>query len=187
MKVLGLDPGLRRTGWGIIEAHGDRLCYVAAGVIPSKGNLSLAERLVQLYVGLAKTIADYCPDEAAVETVFVNRNPFSTVKLCHARGIVLLVPAMSGLSVSEYAPNLIKKAIVGTGHANKIQVALMVCRLLYGYEPQDHDTDDIADALAVAICHAHYRTTTIKLNCEEKKHTHGIPYMAGGGAGKVDS
>ena len=173
MKLLGLDPGLRRTGWGVIESDGDRLFYVAAGLISSKDCLSLAERLVQLHDGVTETIAHYCPDEVAVETVFVNNNPVSTVKLSHARGVILMVPARAGLSVSEYEPTLIKKAVVGTGHANKLQVALMVCRLLHGYRRQCHDTDDVADALAVAICHAHYRTK-FRLTDEVGKYALGV-------------
>ncbi len=173
MKLLGLDPGLRRTGWGLIEADGDRLHYIAAGVISSQNSLSLAERLVQIHDGVAETISHYCPDEAAVETVFVNNNPITTVKLCHARGVILLVPARVGLSVSEYEPTLIKKTVVGTGHAKKVHVALMVYRLLHVHEygPRHHDTNDAADALAVAICHAHYRTTPLRLP-EKRQRSH---------------
>ncbi len=183
MKLLGLDPGLRRTGWGLIEAKGNRLRYIAAGVISSKDRLSLAERLVQIHDGVAETIAHYCPDEAAVETVFVNNNPIATVKLCHARGVVLLVPARVGLSVSEYEPTLIKKTVVGTGHANKVQVALMVCRLLHGPGPgrRHHNTDDATDALAVAICHAHYRTTSLRLTAQ------GRMFNSDGAAGEPES
>ncbi|VBB69526.1 Crossover junction endodeoxyribonuclease RuvC [invertebrate metagenome] len=158
MRLLGLDPGLRRTGWGIIESDGHQLHYVAAGVICVKEHFSLAERLVQIHDGVTATIAHHRPDEAAVEAAFVSRhNPVSTLKLGQARGVILLVPARAGLSVSEYEPNLIKKAVVGTGHATKCQVALMVYRLLLGC--QRHNTDDAADALAVAICHAHSRAT----------------------------
>lgn len=160
MRLLGLDPGLRRTGWGVIEAEGNRLNYVASGVVCSAEHLSLAERLVQLHDGVMAVIACHRPNEAAVEEIFVNRNPVSTLKLSQARGVVLLAPARAGLSVSEYKPTLIKKAIVGGGHAQKIQVAVMVERLLPGYL---YGSIDAADALAVAICHAHHRATAARL------------------------
>ena len=155
VRILGLDPGLRNTGWGIVDSMGNRLTYVAHGVAHSNGNDDLASRLSQLYRELLKIIHLYAPQEAAVEETFVNKNPSSTLKLGMARGIVLLAPAESGLPVGEYAANRVKKSVVGVGHADKNQVAVMVQRLLPGCGVVDADA---ADALAVAICHAHYRT-----------------------------
>ncbi|MBN2752925.1 MAG: crossover junction endodeoxyribonuclease RuvC [Rhodospirillaceae bacterium] len=156
MRLIGLDPGLRITGWGIVEAEGNRLSYVACGVVRSQDDLSLAERLTMLHVGILEVLKQYAPDEAAVEETFVNRNPTSTLKLGQARGVVMLAPALLGLSVAEYTPNLIKKNVVGTGHAAKDQVGLMVRTLLPGAAPEFADA---ADALAVAICHARYRAS----------------------------
>jgi crossover junction endodeoxyribonuclease RuvC len=155
VRILGLDPGLRNTGWGIVDSMGNRLTYVAHGVAHSDGNDDLAPRLSQLYQEILKIIQRYAPQEAAVEETFVNKNPSSTLKLGMARGIVLLAPAESGLRVGEYAANRVKKSVVGVGHADKSQVALMVQRLLPGCGVVSADA---ADALAVAICHAHYRT-----------------------------
>ena len=160
MKLLGLDPGLRNTGWGIIAVDGNRLVHVANGIVHADSHLPLAHRLVQLYDGLADVIVRYRPDEAAVEESFVNRNPGSTLKLGQARGVALLAPARAGLEVAEYAPNLIKKTVVGTGHAAKEQVQLMVRTLLPGCSITGADA---ADALAVAICHAHHRATALRL------------------------
>ncbi len=156
MRLLGLDPGLRHTGWGVIDATDNRLRHVANGVVGTDARLSLAERLVQLEEGLAAVIERFAPVEAAVEETFVNRNPGSTLKLGQARGIALLVPARAGLAVAEYPPNMVKKAVVGTGHAAKEQVQMMVRTLLPGCTITDADA---ADALAVAICHAHHRAT----------------------------
>ncbi len=156
MRLLGLDPGLRNTGWGVIDATDNRLRHVANGVVGTDARLSLAERLVQLEEGLAAVIERFAPVEAAVEETFVNRNPGSTLKLGQARGIALLVPARAGLAVAEYPPNMVKKAVVGTGHAAKEQVQMMVRTLLPGCTITDADA---ADALAVAICHAHHRAT----------------------------
>lgn len=155
VRLLGLDPGLRHTGWGVIDVDGNRLRAVADGVVHSDGALSLAERLVQLFEGLSAVVRDYAPQEAAVEETFVNKNPLSTLKLGQARGVALLVPALSGIAVSEYAPRLIKKAVVGTGTAAKEQVGMMIRMLLPGCTLHSADA---ADALAVAICHAHHRT-----------------------------
>lgn len=155
VRILGLDPGLRNTGWGIIDVQGNRLCYVAHGVVRSDSKDDLAPRLSQLYQGLLKIIETYSPHEAAVEETFVNKNPASTLKLGMARGIVLLAPAQAGLVVGEYAANRVKKSVVGVGHADKNQVALMVQRLL---PTSGVVSADAADALAVAICHAHYRS-----------------------------
>ena len=157
MRVIGLDPGLRRTGWGVIDAHGARLTHVANGVVQSDGDLATAERLVQLHEGINAVIADYRPDQAAVEETLVNKNAQSTLKLGVARGVALLVPALAGLSVAEYLPMIVKKAVVGTGHAEKEQVTMMVGRLLPGVEIRNADS---ADALAVAICHAHHAGST---------------------------
>ncbi len=154
LRLLGLDPGLRNTGWGVIEAEGNLLRHVANGVVSSDSALSLPERLVQLQDGLEKVIETYRPCEAAVEETFVNKNPASALKLGQARGIALLVPARAGLKVAEYTPNLIKKTVVGTGHAAKEQIQMMVATLLPGCKVSGPDA---ADALAVAICHAHHR------------------------------
>lgn len=154
MRLLGLDPGLRYTGWGVIEAEGNRLVFVADGTVKSDDRLGLAERLVQIHDGLTQVIETWRPEAAAVEETFVNRNPRSTLKLGQARGVALLAPAKAGLPVFEYAPNLVKKSVVGTGHAAKEQVQMMVRTLLPGCDPSGADS---ADALAVAICHAHLR------------------------------
>jgi crossover junction endodeoxyribonuclease RuvC len=154
MKLLGIDPGLRNTGWGIIESDGNRLTYVSDGVVKSDAKISLAERLVQLHDGLLEIIEEFKPAEAAVEETFVNVNPASTLKLGQARGIALFVPSKFGLPVAEYSPNLIKKSLVGSGHASKEQVQMMINTLLPGCNFQSADS---ADALAIAICHAHHR------------------------------
>ncbi len=153
LRLLGLDPGLRNTGWGVIDVTGNRLGHVANGVIRVAVEQSMAERLLALYQGLTEIIAAHRPGEAAVEETFVNKNPNSTLKLGQARGVVLLAPALSGLPVAEYAANRIKKAVTGAGHAEKAQIQMMVERLLPGVPI---DSPDAADALAVAICHAHY-------------------------------
>lgn len=155
-RVLGLDPGLRHTGWGVVDVAGNRLSHVAAGAVHSTDGRSLAERLVELHDGLVAVIAAHRPDTAAVEETFVNKNPTSTLKLGLARGIALLVPAQAGLAVFEYPANLIKKSVVGAGHADKTQVQAMVRILLPGVVL---DGPDSADALAVAICHAHHAQT----------------------------
>ncbi len=160
MRVLGLDPGLRNTGWGVIDSEGNRLSHVANGVIHSDDRRSLAERLVQLHRGVLAVIAEWGPEEAAVEETFVNKNPESTLKLGQARGVVLLAPALAGLGVGEYAATLVKQSVVGTGRAAKDQIAMMVRTLLPGSAP---DSADAADALAVAICHAHHRNTARRL------------------------
>lgn len=153
MKLLGLDPGLRVTGWGIIEVIDNRLRHVADGAVRSDADDPLAVRLAALYDGVAAVIAQYAPAAAAVEETFVNRNAASTLKLGQARGVVLLAPARAGLPVAEYATNLVKKSVVGSGHAAKLQIAMMVRTLLPGAKLE---TADAADALAVAICHAHH-------------------------------
>ena len=157
MRVLGLDPGLRQTGWGVIDAEGNRLRHVANGVVVSDGRSDLAQRLLQLHRGLAAVVAEHRPRTAAVEVTLANKNPASTLKLGMARGIALLTPALDGLAVAEYLPMIVKKAVVGTGHADKEQVAMMVGRLLPGCSIA---APDAADALAVAICHAHHASTS---------------------------
>ncbi|MCH6589337.1 MAG: crossover junction endodeoxyribonuclease RuvC [Proteobacteria bacterium] len=160
MRLIGLDPGLRNTGWGVIDVTDNRLSHVAHGVVSTEARLSLAERLVQLEEGLAAVIERFAPVEAAVEETFVNRNPGSTLKLGQARGIALLVPARAGLAVAEYPPNVIKKTVVGSGHAAKEQIQMMVRTLLPGCAITDADA---ADALAVAICHAHHRSARMMI------------------------
>lgn len=154
MRLIGLDPGLRRTGWGVIDVDGSRLSHVANGVIASDATLSLAERLSQIYDGLGTVLAAHAPHEAAVEETFVNRNPSSTLKLGQARGVVLLAPAQTGIPVAEYPANLIKKSLVGNGHADKNQIQAMIAILLPAAKAESADA---ADALAIAICHAHHR------------------------------
>ena len=154
VRILGIDPGLRHTGWGVIEAEGSRLVYVASGALHTKTGENFAERLRVLHEGLAAVIQAHRPDEAAVEETFVNRDPQSALKLGHARGIALVVPALAGIEVNEYAANLVKKTVVGAGHAEKAQIAMMVKVLL---PRSDALTADAADALAVAICHAQHR------------------------------
>ena len=154
MRLIGFDPGLRQTGWGVIESEGNRLVHVANGVVKTTPALDLASRLVELHDALIDILHRFSPLEAAVEETFVNKNPASTLKLGQARGVVLLAPAKEGLAVFEYAPNLIKKSVVGAGHAAKEQVQMMVKNLLPGI---DIANADAADALAVAICHAHHR------------------------------
>lgn len=153
-RIVGLDPGLRATGWGIIDTHGNRLQYVAHGVIRTSSQTRLSQRLTALFQDLLEVMVTYQPHSAAVEETFVNKNPNSTLKLGMARGVVLLAPAHHGVCVGEYAANRVKKAVVGVGHADKTQVANMVQRLL---PTSGGVTEDAADALAVAICHAHYR------------------------------
>jgi crossover junction endodeoxyribonuclease RuvC len=153
MRVLGLDPGLRHTGWGVIDVAGNRLSHVADGVVHAPTDVPLAERLVVLFRQLNLVLERFQPDEAAVEESFVNKNAASTLKLGVARGVVLLAPAERGVPVAEYSANLIKKSVVGAGHAEKAQVQMMVRRLLPGCAIVEADA---ADALAVAICHAHH-------------------------------
>ena len=156
MKLLGLDPGLRATGWGVIGVAANRLSYVDHGIIHPPREGALAHRLAALHRALVEVIDAQQPDEAAGEETFVNRNPASTLLLGQARGVVLLAPAQAGLAVAEYSANLIKKSLVGAGHADKRQVNAMVGALLPG---TGAIASDAADALAVAICHAHHRAT----------------------------
>ena len=153
-RLLGIDPGLRRTGWGVIESDGVRLSHIAHGVMTANDKHPLAARLFELQNGLFQVIDLYEPDSSAVEETFVNKNPASTLKLGQARGALLAGLASRGLAVAEYSPNLIKKSVVGSGHAAKEQIQMMVATLLPGAK---NATGDAADALAVAICHAHQR------------------------------
>ncbi|MGF1650977.1 MAG: crossover junction endodeoxyribonuclease RuvC [Hyphomicrobiaceae bacterium] len=154
MRIIGVDPGLRYTGWGVIETDGPRLTYVASGRISAPADDDLAFRLRTIFEELVSILAALRPDEAAVEETFVNDNPRATLKLGQARGVALLVPALKGIRVAEYAPNLIKKTVVGTGHAEKRQVQAMVGFLL---PKAKFGSADEADALAIAICHASHR------------------------------
>ena len=154
IRIIGIDPGLRNVGWGVIAVAGSRLTYVACGSIKTRADLSLAERLAHIHRGLTALIEAERPDEAAVEETFVNRDPQSALKLGQARGIALAAPALLGLPVAEYAANVVKKTIVGVGHAEKEQVAMMVKMLLPACQI---GSPDAADALAVAITHAQHR------------------------------
>ena len=160
MKVLGLDPGLGTTGWGLIEADGNRLAHVANGQIKTDPLMPLPQRLATLAGVLEALLAEHRPDAAAVEEVFVNKNPQSTLKLGQARGVALMCAARAGMAVGEYAPTLVKKAVVGTGGADKSQVHAMVARLLPGAKIAGADA---ADALAVAITHAHHLASARRL------------------------
>jgi len=158
--ILGLDPGLGTTGWGVIRADGNRLSHLANGQLKTDAKDSLPRRLAHLDTMLAALIADHAPQAAAVEEVFVNMNPQSTLKLGQARGVILLGAARSGMEVGEYAARLVKKAVVGVGNAEKAQVHAMVARLLPGVKIAGADA---ADALAVAICHAHHLASARRL------------------------
>jgi crossover junction endodeoxyribonuclease RuvC len=158
IRILGIDPGLRRTGWGVVAVDGNRLGFVACGSVSTDDRLALAERLVEIHGGLQQIIERHAPDEAAVEATFVNRDANATLKLGQARGVAMLVPAMCGLPVAEYAPNLVKKTIVGTGHGEKTQIRMMIGVLLPKADPQ---SEDAADALAIAVTHAHHRQSVI--------------------------
>ena len=156
VRIIGIDPGLRRTGWGVIISDGVRLSYVASGMVESDVADPLAIRLSGLFRGLTAVLATHVPDEAAVEETFVNENAKATLKLGQARGIAMLAPAMKNIRVAEYTPNLIKKTVVGSGHAEKRQIQMMVQMLL---PKAKFDSADEADALAIAICHAHHRSS----------------------------
>ena len=154
IRIIGIDPGLRRTGWGIVESLGNSLRFVASGTVRSDDKAALAIRLCQLHDGLVEVLHQAMPHEAAVEQTFVNKDATATLKLGQARGIAMLVPARAGLVVAEYAPNAVKKAVIGVGHGEKKQIHMMVKVLM---PKAVFDTDDAADALAIAICHAHHR------------------------------
>jgi crossover junction endodeoxyribonuclease RuvC len=158
IRILGIDPGLRRTGWGLVDVLGNRLIFVACGSVDTDAKASLADRLVAIHDGLTRVIADHQPHEAAVESTFVNRDAVATLKLGQARGIAMLVPAKAGVTVAEYAPNLVKKTIVGAGHGEKAQIRMMIGVLLPKADPQ---SEDAADALAIAVTHAHHRQSVL--------------------------
>lgn len=160
MRILGIDPGLTHTGWGVVDHAAGRLTYVASGRISAPTTDDMPARLNHIFEGLRAIIAAHMPDAAALEQTFVNANPASALKLGQARGVAMLAPATAGLNVAEYAPNLIKKSIVGAGHAGKDQIAAMIRVLL----PKSGDlTPDQADALAVAITHAHHAGTHMRI------------------------
>lgn len=168
LRILGIDPGLRHTGWGIIESNGPLLKHVAHGIVSSDTNASMGERLSYIYHHVLQIVDTYLPHEVAIEEVFVNMNGASSLKLGMARGVAFLAPASRDLPVTEYGANKVKKSVVGSGHATKEQVALMI-RMLLPTCGTVHK--DAADALAVAICHAHYRETAtkwIKNDCKIK-------------------
>lgn len=154
VRILGIDPGLRKTGWGVIAVDGARVSFVACGSVNPDVALDLGPRLAILHEGLRQVIADHMPDEAAVEETFVNADARSALKLGAARGVAMLAPAQAGLSVAEYAPNHVKKCVVGAGHAEKQQVRMMIKVLLPKAVVK---SDDAADALAIALCHAQNR------------------------------
>jgi crossover junction endodeoxyribonuclease RuvC len=154
IRIIGIDPGLRRTGWGIVETLGNSLRFVASGTVRSDDKAALASRLRQLHDGLVAVLHEHMPQEAAVEATFVNKDAAATLKLGQARGVAMLVPALAGLAVAEYAPNAVKKTVIGVGHGDKKQIHMMVKVLM---PRASFDSDDAADALAIAICHAHHR------------------------------
>lgn len=158
VRILGIDPGLRRTGWGVIDIDGNRLMYIGCGSVESRDTLSLAERLLAIHEGLGRVLGEFKPLEAAVEQTFVNKDGASTLKLGQARGVAMLAPAQFGISVAEYAPNQVKKTVVGAGHADKNQIRVMLGVLLPKADPK---TPDAADALAIAITHAHHRQSAL--------------------------
>lgn len=157
MRIIGIDPGLQRTGWGIIDVNGNRLSHIMHGVIATDAKADIALRLVKIFDELTTMINLWVPTMAAVEETFVNKNPASALKLGLARGAAMLAPAKAGLGVSEYPANLVKKSVVGAGHAEKEQVQAMIRVLLPGVEA----AVDAADALAVAICHAHHHASRV--------------------------
>jgi crossover junction endodeoxyribonuclease RuvC len=154
IRILGIDPGLRRTGWGIVEIEGNRLSFLGCGRVETDDKQALASRLAAIHAGLVQVIAQFVPQEAAAEATFVNKDASATLKLGQARGVALLAAAQAGLSVAEYAPNLVKKTIVGAGHGDKAQIRMMIGVLLPKADPE---TEDAADALAIAVTHAHHR------------------------------
>ena len=158
IRILGVDPGLRRTGWGMIDVSGNRLMFIACGSVATSDKATLAERLVTIHDGLTRVIEEFAPHEAAVEATFVNKDASATLKLGQARGVALLIPARAGIPVAEYAPNLVKKTIVGAGHCEKEQIRQMLRVLLPKADPPTHDA---ADALAIAVCHAHHRQSAV--------------------------
>jgi len=158
IRILGIDPGLRRTGWGVVEIAGNRLTFVACGSVETRDGTLVSARLVTIHDGLLRVVEEFQPEEAAVEATFVNKDATATLKLGQARGVALLVPARAGLVVAEYAPNVVKKSIVGAGHGDKGQVRMMIGVLLPKADPK---SDDAADALAIAVTHAHHRQSAV--------------------------
>ena len=158
IRIVGIDPGLRRTGWGVVEFAGNRLGFLACGSVTTRDDDALAARLLTIYDGLMRIFDEFRPDEAAVEATFVNKDAKATLKLGQARGIAMVVPAKAGVPVAEYAPNLVKKSIVGAGHGDKAQVRMMIGVLLPKADPS---SDDAADALAIAVTHAHHRQSVV--------------------------
>ena len=158
IRILGIDPGLRRTGWGMVEIAGNRLGFLGCGSVLTNDRDALATRLLAIHDGLMRILEEFRPDEAAVEATFVSSDAAATLKLGQARGIAMLVPAIAGVPVAEYAPNLVKKTIVGAGHGEKAQIRAMIAVLLPKADPRTHDA---ADALAIAVTHAHHRQSAI--------------------------
>lgn len=156
MRILGIDPGLQHTGWGVIDINGIKQSFAAAGILHSDKTKSLAEKLAELHSGLISIIDEFKPDEVSIEKTFVNNNPLSSLTLGQARGAVILAPALRGIPVFEYTPNQIKKMIVGTGHADKKQVDMMVHTMLYGLQGIKLGAD-ASDALAIALCRVFMR------------------------------
>jgi len=159
IRIIGIDPGLRSTGWGMVDLKGNALSFVASGTIKAATDGDLCNRLLEIYNTLAAVLGEWQPEEAAVEETFVNKDARATLKLGQARGIALLAPAKAGLQVFEYAPNQVKKSVIGVGHGDKRQIKMMVNMLL---PKAVYDSDDAADALAIAICHAHNRQTLVQ-------------------------
>lgn len=176
VRILGIDPGLRRTGWGLITAQGSKLTYGDCGVVTSDGDLPLALRLRELHEGITRIVRDFSPDEVSVEETFVNKDAQATLKLGHARAIALLVPALAGVPVFEYAANLIKKSVCGSGHAEKVQIQAMVRFLL---PKAEFKVADAADALAIAITHVNHR------GAHALKRANPPPGAAGPGAARI--
>jgi len=158
IRILGIDPGLRRTGWGMVEIAGNVLRFLGCGSVTTREEEALSARLLAIHDGLLRVVDEFRPDEAAVEVTFVNKDAKATLKLGQARGIAMVVPARAGVPVAEYAPNLVKKSIVGAGHGDKAQVRMMIGVLLPKADPA---SDDAADALAIAVTHAHHRQSVV--------------------------
>ena len=154
IRILGIDPGLRRTGWGVLDVEGNRLMFVGCGSVETREQMALASRLLAIHAGLGLILDRFRPAEAAIEQTFVNKDGVATLKLGQARGVAMLAPAMFGIAVAEYAPNQVKKTVVGAGHADKTQIQAMLKILLPKADPKSADA---ADALAIAITHAHHR------------------------------
>ena len=175
MRVLGLDPGLRVTGWGVIDVTGQRLSFVDAGAIKVPASAPMAHRLASLHQALTDVANAFAPEEAAVEETFVNRNPASALKLGQARGAVLLAPGLLDIPVAEYSANRVKKSVCGSGHAPKEQVSAMVAMLLPGFAGGSYDA---ADALAVAICHTHQSQSEARIEAGGNGNERGVAVIA---------